>query len=147
MRGAALSRIRRAFDPRGRLSAHAYRLHFVRSVLAFAGLVCLAIWLAALDFRLFGILAFAGNLIVLAVLGARTARRLHDRNRSAAWLGVYALVYAASFAPIETAADRHPVVVIVGVLVILGFLSWFFVETFLRQGTPGLNRFGAEPDS
>lgn len=135
------------FDPRGRLSAAAYRRMVVRALLAAVCLLCLSIWLGALGFRAGAIAIFAGNLgVVLHVLAA-TARRLHDRDRSAAWLAVYGLVDAASFAPIEDAAEHYPLAVIAAVATIFGFSAWFFVETLLRAGVPGPNRFGPAPDA
>lgn len=137
-----LGRLATPFDPRGRLSARAYRRIVVRACLNAAGLLCLAIWLGALGFRAGAILVFAGNLGVAAHVLAATARRLHDRDRSAVWLAAFCTIEAASFAPIEDAADRYPVAVIVAVAAALGFSVWFFVETFVRAGTPGSGRYG-----
>lgn len=136
--------IRAAFDPRGRVSARAYRRAFVRAFLACASLLCLTIWLAGLDLRILAFFAFGGNLVVLLALAVRSVRRLHDRGRSSAWLAICGIVFGASTTPIELAADRHPLVVIGSVAAIVGFFAWFFVEMFLRPGTPGPNRFGSE---
>jgi uncharacterized membrane protein YhaH (DUF805 family) len=137
--------IRAAFDPRGRLSRRAYGRFAVRALLVSAALLCLAILLAGQGFRSAALLAFCGNLFVLIAMLAQTVRRLHDRDRSAGWLGLYALVYAASFAPVEDAAERYPLPAFAFALAILGFTLWFFAETFFRAGTRGRNRFGPEP--
>lgn len=135
------------FDPRGRLSAGAYRRILVRALLTGACLLCLAIWVGALGFRAGAILVFAGNLGVVLHLLAATARRLHDRDRTAAWIVAYCVIEAVSVAPIEDAAERYPLTVIAAVGTILGFSVWFFLETVVWPGVPRPNRFGPAPVS
>lgn len=136
-----------AFDLRGRLSRRAYGRILIRTLAVAAGLLCLAIWAGSSGWRGTAILVLAGNLPVLLALAAATVRRLHDRERSGGWLGLYAVLYLGSFAPIDAATDRHPVAAIAATVAMVGFFLWFFVETILRRGTPGPNRFGPEPGS
>jgi len=131
-----------AFDPRGRMSASAYRRFLVRTVLWSAVLFCLGIWLGSLGARWLALLAMAGILPVGVASLAATARRLHDRDRSAGWLAAWVTVQALGFAPLERYAETEPALVVVAVLAMLGFSVWFFLETVLRGGTPGRNRFG-----
>ncbi|KQP42880.1 hypothetical protein ASF49_03410 [Methylobacterium sp. Leaf104] len=133
------------YDPRGRLAAPAYRQRLIRTLLLGFGLLCLGIWLASLGLRWAGFLAVAGILPVLAALAIQTIRRLHDRNRSGLWLAAYAVAEAVSVLPLERAVDTHPLPVIALVLAMLGFLVWFFVETVVRSGSPGANRYGPDP--
>ena len=143
---AALAALRAGLDPRGRLSRHAYGRRVVGAILAVAALGCLAVVLAASGFRIAAFLVLAGMIPVAAACVAWTARRLHDRDRTAWWLGPYAAASLASFAPIETLADRDPAAVIVATLAMIGFGLWFTVETLGRRGTPGPNRHGPEPE-
>lgn len=138
-------RIGSAFDPRGRMSARAYRSFTVRMILYGAGLLCLGISLAALGARAPAV----GVVAILPVLGlvmlAVTARRLHDRGRSAGWLVAWCVVQALGFAPLDRWVDAEPALVLVVMLAILGFSAWFVVETLLRAGNSGRNRFGPAP--
>ncbi|MCJ2035060.1 DUF805 domain-containing protein [Methylobacterium sp. J-068] len=146
--GGGAGRLRRAlapFDPRGRLCAPAYRLIVIRLVLAFAGLVCLSVWLGGHGLRGLAILAAGGTLFVALAACAQTIRRLHDRDRTAWWLGLYILLEAVSTLPLEQFADSDPVPVFASVAAMLGYFAWFFIETVLRPGTPGPNRHGPAP--
>jgi uncharacterized membrane protein YhaH (DUF805 family) len=133
------------FDPRGRLSAPSYRHRLIRLLLAFFGLLCSGIWLAALGLRWPGLLIVGANLFVALAALAQTARRLHDRDRTAWWLALYVLMEGVSALPLEQIVDTDPVPVIVLVLSILGFSAWFIVETVLRTGKRGPNRYGPAP--
>lgn len=139
---AGLRRFGRAFDPRGRMSARAYRHLTVRAILYGAGLLCLGIWLAALGARPLAIAVVASLPVLSLVILAATARRLHDRGRSAGWLAAWVGVQALGFAPLERWADTEPALVIVLMLAMLGFSAWFVIETLLRAGNPDSNRFG-----
>lgn len=142
MKAAAL---RALFDPRGRVSRRAYGRVIVRAMLAFAILLCLSVWLGSQGLRIAAMLAFGSNLFVVLALLIQTVGRLHDRDRSAWWLALYGGVYVTSFLPIEDAVERNPEEVVACLVAMAGFSIWFFVETFLRRGTPGPNRFGPEP--
>ena len=136
----------RAFDPRGRMSVAAYRRFVVRTILTGAVLLCLAIWLAALGARWPAILTVAALPAIGLMALAATARRLHDRDRSAGWLAVWVLAQALGFAPLDRFVETDPLPVIGLLLAMLAYSVWFFLETVLRRGTPGPNRFGAAED-
>ncbi|SFG97074.1 DUF805 domain-containing protein [Methylobacterium gossipiicola] len=140
-----LRRVGHALDPRGRMSARAYRAFVVRGLLYGAGLLCLAIWLAASSARGPAIAVVTALPILGLVVLAATARRLHDRDRSAGWLVAWGFVQALGFAPLERWVDTRPILVLNALLAMLGFSAWFVVETLLRAGTPGPNRFGPPP--
>ncbi|KQU00017.1 hypothetical protein ASG60_19735 [Methylobacterium sp. Leaf469] len=137
----------RAFDPRGRMSAGAYRRVFVRTILYGAGLLCFAIWLAGLGGRAAAILTAATLPVVGLAMLAATARRLHDRDRSAGWLVPWGLAQAVGFAPLDRMVDTAPLLVIALLLAMLGFSAWFIVETLMRRGSSGANRFGPPDDA
>lgn len=133
------------FDPRGRMSRPAYVRLILRAMLIATTLFCLTIWIAGTGFRqvAFAIVACAA-LLWLATL-AQTIRRLHDRDRTGWWLAANLALYAGSFAPVEGAAESHPVPVALYALVTVVFFVWFVVETVGLRGTPGANRYGPEP--
>jgi uncharacterized membrane protein YhaH (DUF805 family) len=133
------------FDPRGRLAAPAYRHLLIRTLLLSFGLLCLGIWLASLGLRWPGFLAVAAILPVMGAFAIQTIRRLHDRNRSGGWLGLYVLAETVGVLPLERIVDAHPLPVIALVLAMLGFFVWFFVETVFRAGNPEPNRYGPVP--
>ena len=137
--------LRTLFDPRPRVSARLYRRDVLRAMLAVAGLVCLAVWLGGQGWRLAAIAVVAATVPVSLFVLARTAGRLRDRGRTPWWLAVCGVVYGLSFAPIEDLADTYPVETLVTAVAIIGFFAWFFVETWLRAGTSGPNRFGPPP--
>ncbi|KQT69475.1 hypothetical protein ASG51_15370 [Methylobacterium sp. Leaf465] len=133
------------YDPRGRLAVSAYRHLLIRALLLGSGLLCLGIWLASLGLRWVGFLAVAGILPVMGATAIQTVRRLHDRNRSGGWLGLYVLAETVGVLPLERAVDTHPLPVIALVAAMLGVFVWFFVETVFRAGSPGTNRYGPVP--
>ena len=129
-------------DPRQRVSARVYRRDMLRALVVGLVLLCVAVWLAGRGWRGAAIVVMATTAPVALVVLARTAGRLRDRDRTSWWLAVYGAVYGASLAPIEDLADAYPVETIATALTMLVFFAWFFVETWLRPGTPGPNRFG-----
>ena len=133
------------FDPRGRLSAPAFRHAVIRLLLTAAGLVCLSIWLASLGLRWPGILTFASTFLVVLAALAQTTRRLHDRDRTGWWLGLYLLMEGMTTLPLEDAVETDPVPVTALVVTMLGYFAWFCKETLLRPGTTGPNRYGPAP--
>lgn len=133
------------FDPRGRLSRRAYGRIFVRLMLVTVGLICLAIVLAAQGWREAAFAAVAAIVGVWLSSLAQTARRLHDRDRTAWWLAASVVLSVLSFVPVEKAADTYPVAVIAYTLVTFVFSVWFLIETLGRRGTSGPNRFGPQP--
>lgn len=133
------------FDPRPRVSARLYRRDILRAVLAVAVLLCLAVWLGGQGWRGAAIAVMAATVPVTLFVLARTAGRLRDRDRTPWWLAVYGILYVISLTPIEDLADSFPVETLATAVAILAFFVWFFVETWLRAGTPGPNRFGPPP--
>jgi uncharacterized membrane protein YhaH (DUF805 family) len=118
--------------------------------------------------HLFGLIACALYLLGLYIALAVTAKRLHDRNKSAWWLLVfYALPFVlqipalmfmpamlAHFSAVMEAVRTHaqpplppvepPLVVIARGIATLITL-WAFVELYCLRGTTGDNRFGSDP--
>jgi uncharacterized membrane protein YhaH (DUF805 family) len=141
-RATDIRRIGQAFDPRGRMSAPTYRHFTVRAILYGAVLLCLAIWLAALGARASSIAVVAALGVLGLVALAATARRLHDRGRSAGWLVAWGVVQALGFAPLDRWADTEPALVLVVLMAMVGFSAWFVIETLLRAGESRSNRFG-----
>lgn len=137
-----MQRFKALFDPRPRVSAHDYRRDLLRALIVGIVLVCLAVWLAGQGWRGAAIVVMATTVPVALVVLARSAGRLRDRDRTAWWLVVYAFLYGMSFAPIESLTDAYPVETIATTMAMLAFFAWFFIETWLRPGTPGPNRFG-----
>lgn len=133
-------------DPRGRLSAPVFRRRLIRLLLAFFGCLCAAIWLASLGLRLPAILAFAATMPVVLSALAQTNRRLQDRGRSGWWLGLYLGLEAVAALPLDQAVETHPIPALLLVAALLGYFAWFCIETLLRPGVPGPNRYGPVPD-
>lgn len=81
-------------------------------------------------------------------LGA-VVRRLHDRGKASWWLLIWlgphiALVFLATrFLP--TTSPSMPPLLIVGMVIDMALLFWWMSETLFLRGTPGPNRFGADP--
>lgn len=140
-----MQRLKALFDPRPRVSVQTYRRDNVRALLVWMALLCIAIWLAGQGWRIAAIVVTTASLSLVLVVLARTAGRLRDRDRTPWWLVAYGLLYGVSFAPIESLTDAYPVETLVTALAMLAFFAWFFIETWLRPGTPGPNRFGTPP--
>ncbi len=103
-------------DPRGRISRRTFWLY---GVLALGGL-------ALLGHALLGIARWRAeeaeivvNLLLLWPAIAISAKRWHDRDKSAWW-------------------------VLVAMVPVIGWL-WMLVDNGFRRGTPGTNRFGPAP--
>ena len=134
-----------ALDPRGRRSLEAYRRLVPRLLAGAAGVVCVAVPLAASGARI-PALVLAGGLPILAAAAlAQTVRRFHDRGLSGWWLVPNPAIWAASLAPFEAWADRYPVAVLAYAAAAWGFTLWCLVEALGRPGTPGPNRYGTAP--
>lgn len=118
--------------------------------------------------HLFGLLVCALYLVGSYITLAVSAKRLHDRNKSAWWLLVFyalplllqipALLFMpamlAHFSAVMEAVRQHaepplppvepPFVVITrGVATLVGL--WAFVELYCLRGSVGDNRFGSDP--
>lgn len=103
-----------------------------------------------------------GLVVVLAVFFvaiyymylAVTAKRLHDRNRSAWWILVFLLAPTLLiFAPeivVDTKAlsmhdPRADIAIFVPMLAGVALTVWGFVELYCLRGTIGDNRYGRDP--
>jgi uncharacterized membrane protein YhaH (DUF805 family) len=77
---------------------------------------------------------------------AVTIKRLHDRNKSAAWYLVYG-VAPFGFFILAIYFWTVRALEIASILFVLSFvgLIWAIIELGFMRGTPGPNRFGPEP--
>jgi uncharacterized membrane protein YhaH (DUF805 family) len=104
----------------------------------------------------FGVVGL-GYLLLLWVGLAVTAKRLHDRDRSAWWILVFIILplvlNVARFGMEMSAMHMHgamatpanPLVSAVLGLISLGINVWAFLELYCFRGTQGENRFGPDP--
>lgn len=86
---------------------------------------------------------------------AVNVKRLHDRDKSGAWLFVFwvlpfvlEIVGAGWLGTAEAMMGKDHPMSLIGVLFFLGafvVLVWAFVELYCLRGTDGDNRFGADP--
>jgi uncharacterized membrane protein YhaH (DUF805 family) len=87
----------------------------------------------------------AGFIVVVAAgLWIVNARRLHDRDRTAWWLAVPALLLGSTLAWLWGAPGPAFAFYAVA-LIALPFTLWLIVEAGFLAGTTGPNRFGSEP--
>lgn len=105
-------------DPRGRISRRTFWLY---GVLALSGLALLGRALLGIARWRADEAELAMNLLLLWPAIAISAKRWHDRDKSAWW-------------------------VLVALIPLVGWL-WMLVDNGFRRGTPGPNRFGAAPDN
>lgn len=133
------------FDPRGRLARNAYGRILVRLLLFSVAAFCLAIFLVGQDLRWAAILFVIPACVFWLVSLAQTVRRLHDRDRTGWWLVLALILYGASFAPVDKAADAYPIPVVLFTLGVVVFSIWFVIETLGRQGSDGPNKYGGIP--
>lgn len=105
---------------------------------------------AQISIKIDGSWTMVAVLIVLVsyVLGlAVSSRRLHDRGKSAWWLVVFYLVplVAVQTAGLVFRADPQDPAYGYAMLPIFALVIWGFVEFGVLAGSPGPNRFGADP--
>ena len=107
-----------------------------RSVMPIASAGVLFVWFVYL------LVSFA-DLLVLFAGFAVAIKRLHDRNKSAWWLLLFALVTLI----LQTIAYYTGAVEVrlILVLVCIPIGIWFFVELGFLRGTAGPNRYGPDP--
>ena len=99
--------------------------------------------LADKPYRLGAILAAAVLPLIVSCL-AVSVTRLHDRNKSAAWLILFLIAPGAleSMAQLNN-IDAAPMVFL---MVISGAIAlWAFVELYCLRGTVGANTYGPDP--
>lgn len=93
---------------------------------------------------------FAAMIPVIYVALAVMGKRLHDRNKSAAWLLLYWLVPQLLFGTavglwMASGMAEPGLPSMIALLVAFGVSIWSFVEIVCLPGTPGTNRFGPDP--
>lgn len=97
-----------------------------------------------------GVLILAVYYMYIAI----TAKRLHDRNKSAWWTMLFLVVPAALIfvpelvASVKGISDPNAPAMLVAALFALGGVAlyiWGFIELYCLRGTAGENRFGADP--
>ena len=134
------------FSFQGRLNRKPYWMVAIATTVVFILVLLLA--LAAL--REYGLEFLPVTIAIIVVLYipliwiglALSAKRLHDRDKSAWWL----LVFYAMPAILSTAADRmEDVGFIVLHVISFGISVWAFVELGCLRGTVGPNRYGPDP--
>ena len=82
---------------------------------------------------------------------AVSAKRLHDRGRSAWWLLFFYGVPTAVIIAMKTLLPLGPhspaafLPLISGIVVFQATVAWLWVETLFLPGTRGANRFGPDP--
>ena len=107
---------RNMFNYQGRASRSAYWWFSLFNVLAWVGVVIIAIGLAAAKIGAVGIVLYFAAVVVSALVGISLGvRRLHDQDKSGFWYFIVLVPFVGSI--------------------------WLLVLTLL-EGTPGPNRFG-----
>lgn len=132
------------FSFQGRLNRKPYWMTVIATTVAFI----LALLLALAALREYGLLPVTIAIILVLYIPliwiglALSAKRLHDRDKSAWWL----LVFYALPTILSTAADRtEDVQFIILHLISFGITVWAFVELGCLRGTIGPNRYGPDP--
>jgi uncharacterized membrane protein YhaH (DUF805 family) len=98
----------------------------------------------------FGVAVTAVGLANLWINLALSVKRLHDRDRTGAWVFLQILLVslAVIMVVVAIAAPKDgPWVILAGLtgIVAFAFSVWLFVELGFLRGTQGQNRFGADP--
>ena len=139
------------FTFKGRLSRNGYwRFRWISVGIAMMAMVSFLL-LAETVVTSWAWLVFplAGAVLLLASLST-TVRRLHDRNRSGWWLlgfGLLPLLVGAGFYVSSLLAKPYSGWAFFGGFAVAMALSlWASIEVDFLPGTPGPNRFGAEPE-
>ena len=100
--------------------------------------------------RVLGLVGLAWVITVFIAEFSIAIRRLHDRNKSAAWLMLFVLVPLILL--VLAGADMEPGSKVLSptgaVLVLIGFglTIWGFVEIGCLRGTAGTNEYGEDPN-
>jgi uncharacterized membrane protein YhaH (DUF805 family) len=74
---------------------------------------------------------------------AMSIKRLHDRNKSGWWMGLFFIV-PSLLGKLSNRLDA-PAVAFIFSAIGLGLSVWCFVEIFCLKGSKGPNRFGSDP--
>jgi uncharacterized membrane protein YhaH (DUF805 family) len=132
----------------GRANRQAY---WIRSLLlVVVGIIAMMLTLGMSDIvPILGIVAIPVMLAVMVAVLANSARRLHDRNKSAWWLLLFIGLPTILSIPGDLAkASGDQGAMMLGALCgLLGlpFSIWAFVELGCLRGTIGSNRYGDDP--
>lgn len=127
------------------------KLYWRTNLAVFGLIICgvLVVGVLSAVLRVLGILAIPLFLFIILVSLANSARRLHDRNKSAWWLLVFSGVpfvlsaFAAMMRLGGGAADQGGAALVN--LIGFGFSMWAFAELGFLKGTAGPNQFGDDP--
>jgi uncharacterized membrane protein YhaH (DUF805 family) len=96
----------------------------------------------------FGLLLVAAGVVALWAMFANSARRLHDRGKSAWWLLLFQalpLLLSALGAVMRSGGEDGMAASAVLSVLSLPLSIWAFVELGCLKGATGPNRFGADP--
>jgi uncharacterized membrane protein YhaH (DUF805 family) len=133
------------FSFRGRLNRKPYWMTAI-GVSVFVIALLLIAWALTGEYKLAGFIAVLALLAILYIpfvwVGlAISAKRLHDRDKSAWWL----LLFYAVPSILSSAADRMEGGGFILYLVSFAITIWAFVELACLRGTIGPNRYGPDP--
>lgn len=142
------AKLKSYFSVSGRISAHQYRYLMLRLLCLWLAVLVVAVFLASYGVRFAGYVAV--GVFVATLLANFTAfiRRLHDRNRTGWWLLFSIIAFFVSYYLDWTVTDQKGGLMAVIILLVVGVALvnfWLFIETFVRAGTQGPNRFGPDP--
>ena len=102
------------------------------------------------NFVIYFLICFIYYCLIYWIVTAAQIKRLHDRNKSAAWILVYytsllvLLVLAIVIYKFRKDGKFYYHLLGLTSIPILGLL-WFFIETFFIRGTHGDNKYGVDP--
>lgn len=88
--------------------------------------------------------ALIAGLFILAMRLGAGVKRLHDRNKSGAWLWLYYGVPQVALVVAEMSAPGDPLAALLAAIA-LAVLIWALVDLGIMPGTPGDNRYGPDP--
>jgi uncharacterized membrane protein YhaH (DUF805 family) len=144
-----VDRLRQFISFNGRSGRRAY--WFISLPLSLLLLICAGIAASGgEDLPLWAVLAVILGIVASALpIVAVSVRRLHDRNRSGAWLLLY-MVVPALFGP-DMTGEAPLIPLPAAVTASLALLSsgvsiWAFVDLGVLKGSPSENRFGLGAD-
>jgi uncharacterized membrane protein YhaH (DUF805 family) len=134
------------FSFRGRLSRKSYWMTIIATMAIIVLLLLLALSMLRehrFEFAAFTVVILLILYIPLVWIGlAISAKRLHDRDKSAWWLLVFYLLPGI----LSTAGNEMGDVGFILLHIISFAISvWAFVELGCLRGTPGPNRYGPDP--
>jgi uncharacterized membrane protein YhaH (DUF805 family) len=125
--------------------------YWVRGLLlVVVGIIAMMLTLGMSDIvPILGILAIPVMLVFMIAVLANSARRLHDRNKSAWWLLLFIGLPTILSIPgdIAKASGDQGGIMLGALCALLGlpFSLWGFVELGCLRGTTGSNRYGDDP--